>query len=535
MAKVLRPRFLFPFSLFLAWQFDYFFWGKSIGVSFPFFIVLLVIAGLWLAWEAGLKPATAGYWLLIPITVLSLVSVFRAEPLSLLTSWMVVVMLLAVFALSFLGGRWPHYGFADFAAKLITLIPQGLMLLATPGKPARGKKGKKSALSSLAPVARGLLLVLPLLWFLSILLSSADPFFAEWLGGLFFDLEYAPEYILRGLIILGLAICFAAVYLVAFNSSRDQELLGEEKPLVAPLLGFGEALTMLASVLLLLVSFVAIQFRYFFGGLTNIVAGPSGFTFAEYARRGFSELVIVALAALTFFILLSSITRRRKGRQQNWFSGLGIGLFVLVAVTLVSAFGRLLLLEAAYGFTRFRTYPHVFMIWLAILLLAVVILETLGRQRAFAVAALLAVIGFSLTLPLLNVDAFIVRINVERAIQGAQLDHLYLALLSDDALPELVAAYQDAAENRESALADQLATGIACHVALRSEEPGTSWSSWSYSRAAANDLWSTLIDDAEFPARISISLSARGLPSVLVHGQEVACYDLGLDSSQYVP
>ena len=35
---------------------------------------------------------------------------------------------------------------------------------------------------------------------------------------------------------------------------------------------------------------------------------------------------------------------------------------------LVSAFKRLLLYEMAYGFTEMRIYPHVFMIWLGLLL-----------------------------------------------------------------------------------------------------------------------------------------------------------------------
>jgi len=523
MAKVLRPRLLFLLALVLAWLFDYFFWGKNVGVSFPLFIVLLIATGMWLAGQAKLRPAPAALWLLVPIVALSLVSVLRADPFTLLTSWLSALILLCVFALSFLGGRWPHYGFADYIVNLLTFIPRGLGLLRQQGKKAGRVQGEQSFLRSMAPVARGLLLALPLLWFLTLLLSSADPFFAEWMDSLFFNLENAPEYMLRGLIILGLAYVFSATYLYAFNHSKDEALLGEKKPLLAPLLGFPEAATMLASVNLLLASFVVAQFRYFFGGLSNILEGPGGFTFAEYARRGFAELVIVALTVLVFFILLSSISKRKSGRQQNWFSGLGVGLFLWVTVILVSAFERLLLLEEAYGFTRFRTYPHIFMIWLGILLLAVVILETLQRQRAFALAVLLAALGFALSLPLLNVDAFIARTNVERASSGGDLDHLYLASLSDDAVPVLVSAFQAATERGDALLANQLTVALACHFAGFPPNPTPSWQAWSWAKALAQDQWRLFTASLDVPIVAASQGASQPWPSVAINGQFVDC------------
>ena len=67
---------------------------------------------------------------------------------------------------------------------------------------------------------------------------------------------------------------------------------------------------------------------------------------------------------------------------------------------LVSAFQRLVLYEAAYGFSRLRTYTHVFMIWLGLLLVAAIILEILRRERAVALAAAVASLGFAISLPI---------------------------------------------------------------------------------------------------------------------------------------
>jgi hypothetical protein len=43
----------------------------------------------------------------------------------------------------------------------------------------------------------------------------------------------------------------------------------------------------LSSVVVLFSAFVIIQFQYFFGGAANI--SIEGYTYAEYARRGFGE------------------------------------------------------------------------------------------------------------------------------------------------------------------------------------------------------------------------------------------------------
>ena len=79
-------------------------------------------------------------------------------------------------------------------------------------------------------------------------------------------------------------------------------------------------------------------------------------------------------------------------------------------------------------------YTHVFMLWLGVLLAVVVGLELLRRERLFPLAALLACLGFALTLGFINVDGSIVRQNVARARTGEALDVAYLASLSAGAV-----------------------------------------------------------------------------------------------------
>ncbi len=199
-----------------------------------------------------------------------------------------------------------------------------------------------------------------------------------------------------GSIILAGAYALAGAILHAGQKSRDEKLIGVEKPLVPPFLGFTEATIVLGAVNVLFLLFVIIQFQYFFGGQTNI--GVEGYTYAEYARKGFGELVAVAVFSTLLFLGLSAVVKRQNQAQRWIFSALGVLLVVLVGVMLVSAYQRLVLYETAYGFTRLRTYTHVFMIWLGALLAVVVVLDLLRKERSIALAMLLAALGFGVSL-----------------------------------------------------------------------------------------------------------------------------------------
>jgi hypothetical protein len=519
MAKPARPKFLFVISLALAWVFDYFFWGKPWGISFLIFTLLLLGVGFSFAYRQGISPARRATWLLMPILFFAALSALRLEPFTMFLSRIMVMALVCLLALTFLGGRWVDYSFSDFVAKLIGLIPIGLIELRnTPAGPSK----KEGRFRAILPVVRGLLLAIPILWFLAALLSSADPFFQAWLDSLFqfLNIDNAAESIFRVFYILILAYLFASVYLYSLTRSRKEELMGKDRPLVAPLLGFGEAATMLASVNILFAAFVIVQFRYFFGGAANIINNPSGLTYAEYARRGFGELVFVAVTSLLFFILLSSVSKRENPLRQRWFSGMGIALFLLVAVILVSAYQRLLLYESVYGFTRIRTYSHVFMVWLALLLLVIVILEALRRQRAFAVAVLFAVVGFAVSLSLLNVDGFIIRANIQRDQLGYELDIPYVASLSEDAVPSLVSLYRQAALAGDSSLAAKLAAALACHAVMHdSYSTKLLWQSWNLARENARRSWLSVNSEDVF----SVAIISKNPLSIRVAGTAQAC------------
>jgi hypothetical protein len=525
-------------AVFLAWGFDQLFWQKAVGISFFLFVLLCLFAGFILSWRAEKIPARTSLLLLAPILYFAGMTFLRLEPFTLLVDFGLALAGMLVLSLTWLGGRWWQYTLSDYALNTLrwvgsvlvkpfqSFLPQFLQARNGEGQDDQPTQAEPDSAAvrdagrarPLLAVLLGLLLAFPLVSLLAVLLAQADLLFAQQLRDFlqFFDIENIAEYIFRLTYILVLAFLLSGVYLHALLQSQDEKLSTGESTWYSSFLNWLAAVTVLVCVDLLFTFFVIIQFRYFFGGRANIAL--DGFTYAEYARRGFGELLAVAFISFLVFLGLSAITRREQARSRWAFSASGIVLVALVAVILVSAFQRLLLYEAAYGFTRIRTYTHVFMLWLGLLLAAMVVLESLGAMQRFGLAFVLVALGFGATLNVLNVDAFIVRQNVARAARGEKLDIVYLVNLSDDAVPALFTQFDIRPEI--SQVRDQIGAVLACRSAFLSEQDRVRpWPSYHISHARAAGLFEEhQAALAAYPLR-----RVDGRWQVILNDQAIAC------------
>ena len=515
----------------LGWAFDFLFWKKAPGINFALYVVLCLGVGYFLLRADGYHP-TRNTLLLFPVIVFfAIVTFVRQEPMTVFLSVAMTLFLMGLAAISYLGGRWLSYSLLDYLKGFLQLA--GSMIARPLGFSAEVKKaaasngeqagrGERSA-SRVWPVVRGILIALPIVAIFTALLSSADIVFGQRLEKVIelFNLENLPEYIFRLAYILIGAYALAGVFLHAAIQSKDEKLIGEEKSVIPKFLGFIETTIVLGSVAALFVAFVFIQFQYFFGGQANIQI--DGYTYSEYARRGFGELIAVAFFSLLLILGVSSITRRETEAQRRVFSGLGIGIVALVIVMLISAFQRLTLYETAYGFSRLRTYTHVFMIWLALLLVAVAILEILHRERTFALAALLATLGFVLNLGIMNIDGFIVRHNVNRAAQGEEFDVSYLADLSSDAVPTLAALYRT--QSLPASVKEGVGATLTCFSAeWQRDNELLNWQPFHFSRWNAHRILTSLESDLQV---FQLSGGEWDYKVLTPSGEEYQCYSFG--------
>jgi hypothetical protein len=221
-----------------------------------------------------------------------------------------------------------------------------------------------------------------------------------------------------------------------------------------------EASTVSGSVNFLFVAFVAVQARYFFGGEANITA--QGYTYAEYARRGFYELLAVSCMTMALLVALESLTYRKR-EEERLFRGLVTLMVTLTFVILIAAFRRSNLYENAYGYTRIRVMSGTFMIWLAVLLGVLLVAIVRHRRALFWTSCIVTGLGFILTLNLMNMDGFIASHNIARFEESGKLDVGYLLSLSDDAVPTVATLI----DNRDLETSDrvQLLNGLGVRLA----------------------------------------------------------------------
>lgn len=462
----------------LGLAFQWLFWDATPGLSAPIFVALTLAGVWWTARRQGIGAARSSVGLSVVAMVLATGVAVRAEPLTTVATIVVVLGLLAMLVHAFGSDRWLTYGLRDWALAALrlcgheaTAAPRLVVGVANQalGRPSGAVRGR------VVPLLRGVALAVPVMALLAVLLASADEVFASRLSELTGVLPRPGEGI--GRLVLALVVAYAAAGgLWHLSQRRVARVLGDQP--VPKVLGLGEAATVLVGVNALLAGFVAIQLRYFFGGHEAVVA--EGLTYAEYARRGFGELVVVAGLALVLHLALVGLTHQDTPRSR-WILAALTGLLTgLVLVILVSAFQRLLLYEAAFGFTRLRIAVQVFMVWLGLLLACLLGLQLVQRVRMVLLAGMVAVVGFAATLTVIGVDGLIARHNVARATQGAELDAVYLQGLSADAVPELVALLPELDEP----VAGQVAAVVGC---LRERHGTGDWRSatWAHVRARA--------------------------------------------------
>lgn len=252
----------------------------------------------------------------------------------------------------------------------------------------------------------------------------------------------------------------------AFASLRARASLG--------VVEVGIALGLLNALFL---SFVLVQFRYFFGG-ADVVLMADGPTYADYARRGFFELVWVATLVLPLLLASHWLLRVENRAHVRVFRGLAMGLLVMLFVVMASALGRMRLYQSEYGLTELRLYTTAFMGWLALVFVWFALTVLRGRRERFACGALVAALAVLATLHALDPDSHIVRTNAALAREGRAFDSYYATSLSADAVPALI----------------ELSPGLDAHarriIAINllddfGDERGD-WRSWNWSRARAS-------------------------------------------------
>jgi hypothetical protein len=452
--------------------------GVGLGLNMPLAVLALLAAG-WQLRQPGVPISRGEPWLPIAAIAFSLFFALRGDQMLLAFDFSASIVLTAL-------------ALAAFAGHRVSALPMGEILLlgarlvgwaSVAAVPALASVGRPTMPrmrgTMVAGVGRGLVLGLPLTVIAIVLFASADAAFAELLEDVTrIDVRLGD---LPWRLIVAIAIAWLAAGAFAFvTDADDQQAIARE---VGPpmRLGSTEALTVLVLLDLVFAVFVALQAAYLFGGLDTLAL--TGMTYAEYARRGFFELVAVAvLAGSTVLILESLVTPRSRS-----YVAAALLLTALTAVVLASAALRLRLYQEAYGWTEMRFYVLTAIVFLALGL--VLAIRSLVTDRSRRLLHQLFALGFGVALVanVIGPVRFVTEANIERALNpslvppngstGFDID--YLVVLDTDAVAPLVAALPDLDPGLRARVEEALA-------ARRGADESQRWQDWSLSRLLAS-------------------------------------------------
>ena len=402
------------------------------GVNFALWGVLLAAAVLYLGRARPQTFAGGGAWLLLPIALAPLTFLWRDSTVLKSLSIFSLVVALSLAMLRARGGRLQTSSLIRYAlGSLFTFFNAAFgMLPLVFTKREWNKSAGWSELRKVVAVLLGVALAIPPLLLFGALFMGADAVFKTFAMRF---LRAIPSHIL----LTAFIAYIAGGYLRGVLFGKELSLPAGPRSLPISL-GAIEMGVMLGLLDALFLAFVVVQVRYFFGGSAQVHA-TTGLTFADYARRGFFELLAVAALLLPFLLAVHWLLRTDDTTGQRLFRWLAGFQIALLFVIMASAVQRMRLYQEQYGLSEQRLYPTAFMGWLAVVFVWFCLTVLRGQRERFTFGAMVA--GFLLVaaLEVINPDALIARTNMERAREGHIFDASYLLDLSADAVPEIVA------------------------------------------------------------------------------------------------
>ncbi|HJN85098.1 MAG TPA: DUF4173 domain-containing protein [Patescibacteria group bacterium] len=418
-AKMIKPAILALTSLALGIVWDVFFFGHQAGIVVPLFAAILFgaiavfdrLTHRHLSWYEAAISGT--------ILLLSLFFAIRDAEFLLGLNAFAMTYLFMMLMVSLYGAQIKKFKIWDFVLfplldGVVSIFDRVVIL-----KELKRRSGASSR------VVRGTILGLLVATVFIALFVAADDVVRELLTRAL-HVEDIMDLLDDLLVIVLISFLLLFTLAPAFWKRAPERAIGESK--MKKELGI-EAAIVLGVSNLVFVGFMLIQAVYLFGGKASFES--LGLTYAEYAREGFAQLLVVALIVVAITWAVRMI---RSGKHETLNKVLNGLLMLLTLGVLWSSWTRLGLYEDAFGFTHDRLFSHYGLIVVAIVLVILFAgLITKIRDNTILHGIVFTFAIALVGLNLLNPDAFIARHNIDRGDVGEGIDYRFLFRLSDDA------------------------------------------------------------------------------------------------------
>ena len=418
------------------------FFMHPIGISYFIFIAVFYLAFFWRFRSFSFTHQRLGYLLLIAIWILA-AGYYLYDTSFFYGFNLLVIPFLVIFHLTLITSpqkmEWSNLAFINFIVRrLFSGIHYSASFISFIAKKSVKDKNNNPLLAVGKKIIIGLVISIPFLFIILNLLIEADAQFERLMIMLPQLVSFRVDYVIRFIIILIYTFGFFGFMQVLLQ--KKIEVIHKETNSKPFSLDGIISLTFIVLLDIVYVVFVAVQFKYFFSGTLE-----NGLTYAEYARKGFFELLFVTIINLSITTVIITFSKNIQGFVKQLIR-IALSLLVLSSgVLLVSAMMRMMMYEEAYGFTFTRVLAHSFMIFLMIIFaytLVKIWLEKLSLFHFYFIASLVYYVGMNVV----NIDRIVVEQNITRYEETGKIDIQYLNNLSFTGKLRLLQLYDKNAE-----------------------------------------------------------------------------------------
>lgn len=208
-------------------------------------------------------------------------------------------------------------------------------------------------------------------------------------------------------IVFGLGL---SVFIISYGLSLKKEKAEEIKPLGFDGVDSTFITAFLSTFSVCYLAYLFSQLAYFFSAFKGFL--PENYKIADYARRGFFEMSIIAAInfALIFFTVVA--TRKKDGKLTVILKILCtfIGVFTLIIIS--TAISKMVLYIGSFGMTVLRLTTSAFMVFLAVAFISLILRIYIPKIKVIRTGIITAAIVL-LILGTVNVNSVVAKYNYE--------------------------------------------------------------------------------------------------------------------------
>jgi uncharacterized membrane protein (DUF2068 family) len=282
----------------------------------------------------------------------------------------------------------------------------------------------------------GVVVISPVAIIITILLMSSDASFQSLISDIFMNFkDLWTQNILKFIIAVILTFpIFSFLYSILHkNHNKELNTLKISKAVkIVDSLFVNSALWVICMIYVL---YIFTELSYFFSAFFHTL--PKGFTYSEYARRGFFELVAVTFINLILIIFSIAFTKRKEYKIKQSSRVTVFSLSILTIMIIATAVSKMVLYIEICGLTLLRFYTSWFMIVLLCIFVLLCVKMLNEKFKIMRVAAIIITILY-IGLNFANVDALIPQYNIYKYEQNPSkgIDVTMFYELSSSMIPQ---------------------------------------------------------------------------------------------------